>query len=319
MADPRKTAITTKDAIMPEYRDSLPHPYIKAQDFDLAEHGYKGPFVLDEKVDGEWVIFQDGEMYGRRSDWRNLFVNKWDGFPRHFQEDVGRRFRNLWGSIVPQWVVAELAVRGGTSSDVKKCIKQGDPDKRLQLVCHSVPSWSFPPSKVRDMLGNHFETPRPFDPDLGSWIFFNQRELDDIMAACDKRGWEGVVLWPDRPHSWPFRLKVTNTLDVVVTGVEMAGAGKFHGMVGSLECAWSVNGKRVDVGKTGMGWDVPARRALSEADVGRVIEVKARGFASRGKMRHATFVRFREDKGPEECVAPDWWVERYRKVELGTE
>ncbi len=298
---------------MPAYRDQLPRTYIKAHDFDLAKHGYKGPFRIEEKIDGEWSIWKPGEMYGRRMDWRNLFVNKWDTLPKHLKDSATAAFDCFWGSIPEEsrWIVAELAVLGGTSSDVVKAITAGDKDERLHFVCHSIPAMSVAPTKIRELFAGRFRIPQLFDPLKPRHTFKKQSELDDILSVCDKRGWEGVVLWPDRKNSFPFRLKVVNTLDVVITGIEMAGAGKFFGMVGSLKCAWLVNGKQIAVGKVGGGWDVPARKELDESIIGRSIEVKTRGFASRGKMRHATFIRFRDDKSPNDCLAPQWWIDRY--------
>ena len=51
------------------------------------------------------------------------------------------------------------------------------------------------------------------------------------------------------------------------------------------------------------GFDDELREVLNETYVGKVIEVKCNEiFKDTGKLRHPRFLRFRDDKDPDECT-----------------
>jgi sporulation protein YlmC with PRC-barrel domain len=107
---------------------------------------------------------------------------------------------------------------------------------------------------------------------------------------------EGFVMKDGNVDNWR-KLKVWNTADLIVKDVT-EGKGKYIGLVGSLVCALSDG--RVVANVSGFTDD--ERLELGEKDIGRVVEVKYQYVGSGGKLRHPTFVRFRDDKKPEECV-----------------
>lgn len=94
-----------------------------------------------------------------------------------------------------------------------------------------------------------------------------------------------------------LKVKPFLSADLIVTGVK-PGKRKYEGMVGALICSLH-NGEEV---ANISGFTDEERRALSESDIGRVVEVKYQKVGSRGRLRHPTFVRFRDDKKPEECT-----------------
>ncbi len=137
------------------------------------------------------------------------------------------------------------------------------------------------------------------------------------------RGGEGVVLkysegrYGERRH-W-IKVKKEQTYDVVILGYLKASplSIKKNGMVsvtryaqkgwiGSIEIGMyqpEVD-RWLDVGSVS-GMDETIRALLSanpDKYLGRVIEIKAQSQLESGKFEHGNFVRFRDDKRPEDCV-----------------
>lgn len=119
--------------------------------------------------------------------------------------------------------------------------------------------------------------------------------LDTATVLGLEDGREGIVYKNGNLLDWT-KWKPIRTVDCVVTDYEL-GNGKYLGMVGSLEV--SVEG-RVIANVSGMDDDI--RESLGEDSIGRVVEVAYQYVGSRGRLRHPRFVRFRDDKLPEECT-----------------
>ncbi|KKN39002.1 hypothetical protein LCGC14_0747840 [marine sediment metagenome] len=308
-----------------KYRDSLPHPYFKVKDYDEKKHGDKGPFFAERKLDGEWCTWKAGELYGRRADWRGLHVNKWDLLPERLQQDLRNQYARLRGCLrddltkainsgdeklthlfANPWLVGELEVDGGSATDVPKALKSGYNIDNLRVVSYGVQGVSATPQDIRNLLVQA-EIPRPASVGLIAYP-----DTEELLNCARANGWEGVILYPNRAFAQPYRLKDVQDYDVIVMGYEMAGAGKFMGMIGALLVGWHVNGELVEVGGVGSGWTHAERRALSKKDLSRVCTITTRQFASKGAFKHATFKRWRDDKPVADCVAPGWWVEKYR-------
>jgi len=90
-------------------------------------------------------------------------------------------------------------------------------------------------------------------------------------------------------------MKHRKTIDLVVQGFQ-PGRGKYAGMVGSLLCGIG----EIEIARVG-GMNDAARVAITEADLGRVVEVEYERVASQGRLRHPRFLRWRDDKLPEHC------------------
>lgn len=131
----------------------------------------------------------------------------------------------------------------------------------------------------------------------------NLDEVYDFYALCRKAGYEGAVIKPfeyryqrKRSFDW-MKMKPGMEFDIkeadlLVTGI-YEGKDKYAGMMGGVEVNFKDKTTRV-----GGGWS-DAQRELywcePERVMGKVIEVHYMEESSKGKLRHARFVRFRDD------------------------
>ena len=90
--------------------------------------------------------------------------------------------------------------------------------------------------------------------------------------------------------------KPVKTLDAVVTDIK-PGKGKYDNQVGAL--ILSVEGREV---ANVSGMSDAERAAMGEHNIGQVVEVAYQYVGSKGRLRHPRFIRFRDDKLPEQCL-----------------
>lgn len=121
---------------------------------------------------------------------------------------------------------------------------------------------------------------------------------------CDNEHWrheedaEGLVFKDGNLLNWA-KLKRVATLDAVVVDIK-DGAGKYLGLPGALVCA--VEG-RVIASVSGMDDNMRAQIGLDwNGTIGRVVEIEYQYVGDGGRLRHPRFVRFRDDKAPDECL-----------------
>jgi hypothetical protein len=149
------------------------------------------------------------------------------------------------------------------------------------------------------------------DPDMRLDVFSVCRVSTDLEGAkeiCDGWGLHFIEFLPGMGHpimehaeGWVFKndnidegVKYKPFRDVTLRVVGVTpGKGKYDGLIGSFEVALSDGTVIADV--SGMDDSV---RALPVSDlVGRLVDVTYQKVNSRGRLRHANFVRFRDDKG----------------------
>lgn len=156
-------------------------------------------------------------------------------------------------------------------------------------LSQSYPGISFVPWRIADVPGDRAE-------------YFKE-----IVAA----GGEGLVVksrW-GKYGVGQKKMKAEKTYDVVITGFTKAKkgkTGKFEGMIGAVKFSAYQNGELVEIGQCS-GMDDAQRVDLTTRQswyLGKVIEVKANGITKHGRLRHPQFLRLREDKAAEECIAP---------------
>lgn len=138
--------------------------------------------------------------------------------------------------------------------------------------------------------------------------------LDDAIQMVHDNNWEGLVLWdsslstvvqmngkPKRTNC--FKWKPTTEDDFIAVGYEL-GKGRNSNVVGNLRIAQYRNGKLVDCGEVGTGFDEAGRAEALAWTYPTVVQVKFTERLESGKLWHPVFLRKRDDKAPEECLSP---------------
>lgn len=136
---------------------------------------------------------------------------------------------------------------------------------------------------------------------------------ESIKASLDQ-GMEGVMLKKKdsayipggRPNTWQ-KVKSMSTGDFYIIG-SVPGKGSNAGKVGSLKVAYrGKDGEDVYVADVA-GFDQKTREAMTdpntgdvkESYLGKVIEVRGQGRTKGDRIRHPVFMRWRDDKTPED-------------------
>jgi len=127
-------------------------------------------------------------------------------------------------------------------------------------------------------------------------------EYDTFEQLCDDATMldiEGWVLKNRNYFDW-WKVKPQKTIDCIVTGFK-DGNGKYLGGVGALKVSAYINGRLVEIANvSGMSDDV--RWEINEKeDLGRIVEIEYQEVGNGGRLIHAHFVRWRDDKPAEQC------------------
>ena len=120
---------------------------------------------------------------------------------------------------------------------------------------------------------------------------------EGLVYRNSKDFYEGAVIG---------RKKQEFTMDYIVMDV-VEGAGKRQGMVGALLVGLMVEGELTQVCRVGGGFNDELGTEIFQnfsKYKGRVIEAKGWQVFKSGALRHPNFVRWRDDKSPEECLLP---------------
>jgi len=138
-----------------------------------------------------------------------------------------------------------------------------------------------------------------------AWNFFK-----DVLSD----GGEGIVLKEysgtlksNSPCTSMYKVKKFLTKDYVCLGFSKSSSELYLSedmSVSSMECGLYVDGRLKEVTKTS-GFDFQWRKKFSENSkeyIGKVVELGGFEIFPSGAMRHSSFLRFREDVDPENCV-----------------
>ncbi|MFL5495939.1 MAG: DNA ligase D [Gemmatimonadales bacterium] len=182
-------------------------------------------------------------------------------------------------------------------------------------------------------------------PPLGPLRYLEdvEREGEALYQEAERHGLEGVVAKkadspyrPGRSSAW-LKIRSRRTGDFVVVGFT-APKGSRDGF-GALQLADHVDGALVYAGRAGSGFTdkqltemgrallqrrraappctgpLPVEKGTTWVEPGLVCEVEYTEWTEEGLLRQPVFLRFREDKSPEECVRERGDAERSSRAE----
>ena len=275
--------------------DSLKHVPTFAPAKPYKFDSIKFPVFVEEKLDGMRLMLRRGFAITRGLNVLGQPTNRWDSLPEHIQK-IATDF----------WLDGELLLQGKPASEIPTALIGNSSE--LQFMAFRVPAKDlvFLPHQHHEFLQSQgFFTSRfiKFTRTGNTTKYCNTQSLNANHLFCEARnlGIEGWVLKQRIKYPSWFKLKLVDTYDLIVTGLKPAEAGKFAGLVGALLCSAYINGQLEEVAAVS-GMDDTTRMALSEKDIGRVVEVRANMIASQGRLRHPRFIRWRDDKNASECI-----------------
>lgn len=202
----------------------------------------------------------------------------------------------------------ELWKPGEKSAYIPSGIKHQD--KSMRLDVYAVTGERSSPLTPRAPLQQVADQATRWGLDFIEWyVRCNVEDLPPISKHClggflhvqdlpiDLTNMEGFVL-KDGNMMEPYKYKPFLDCTLKVVGVR-PGKGKYTGMIGSLVCALK-NGTEV-INLSGMS-DALREEITNNAAkdmgalYGRLVEVKYQYVNTQGRLRHASFVRWRDDK-----------------------
>lgn len=282
------------------------------------------PYVYEDKIDGYSYLGINADMFSRSVS--EAVGNEGNpicksGHVPHIIEEL-RKIQGIFGFVDFH---GELHVEGGTSDDVTK-IMGCDVEKALARQAET--GWlGYEIYDIRAYKGIDV-TNKPWYVrkalmDFIKLMFPNLQYITfadtfythprEAFAEIVGKGGEGIMIKntksvysPDKkPAGVWIKCKKEITVDVVIMGYN-AGTGKNAGSVGSIIVGMYINGKLTEVANVSGITDELRSQLNANRDgfIGRVIEIKAmHPNANKITFRSPRFLRFRDDKNANQCVA----------------
>lgn len=270
----------------------------KAQKFNLKRINH--PCIVEEKLSGHRMVLKEGYAYGRSPDTLGIWRNKWDTLPPHIQ--------NL---AVDEWVDGELIWPHHDDSEVVTGLNEHPSE--MEFVAFALPERYgrlYPDEHLINLRHMGFRIPffifgEPKGITHPEYFKATDKLISDLLSLARKKKWEGFVLKQRMRQPCWWKLKVTHTYDLIMTGWTIATAGKHKGMIksikGSVTTIEEGGFRNIEVANVS-GMKDEIRYNITEADLGRVFEVEANLLAGQGRLRHPRFIRWRDDKSATECT-----------------
>lgn len=254
------------------------HDVMLAKLFDVRQ--LKLPCYGSPKIDGVRAKFRNGIFYSR------------NGHPYRGIDHISDQLHEIIGELD-----GELLVAGTTFQKGSGLIRSDDltPDAVFHLF--ELPTMKAPFIE-RLIMMKDIQSISDYMFMVQHKILHTENEVMLYYLACRKAGYEGAVIKPidyeykeTRSYDW-MKMKNVDTVDVIVTGM-YEGKGKYENQMGGVIVDF--NGQP---NKVGGGWSDHQRKFFwfnRNEIIDKCIEVLYMEKTDDGNMRHARFIRFRED------------------------
>lgn len=160
--------------------------------------------------------------------------------------------------------------------------------------------------KTREAIGRWIRHRRsePLAVRLSLTERFDAAAAKDLWSQYVRKGWEGLILGGPQGLA---RMKQAPTYDYVCMGFEASDSDRYAGRgVRSVRAGLYRDGKLQYLTSISGLTDQQRRDFHSRPQdyVGRVFEAEGKLLFPSGKLRHPNFLRWRDDKRPEDCRPP---------------
>ena len=244
------------------------------------------PVFIEEKIDGHRLQLCRGEAYGRSLSAEGYWINKWGSLPDKIKSKAPK---------IP--VDGEIWWPGKEASDVATGLK--DRNDELRFIGFRVCNKEMYPDEHLKMIEDMgIDTPFSLFIDY----YLPLPNINSLLDMAKKRKIEGWVIKEKYKSVFKWwKLKVSKTYDVIVTGFNIGTAGRYKDRIASIRCSVYDGEDLIEIANVS-GMKDNVRFNLINKDIGRVIEVEANLFASQGRLKHPRFKRWRDDKNAKECT-----------------
>jgi ATP-dependent DNA ligase len=221
--------------------------------------------------------------------------------------DYTRYFSTAFLDVPPETVIdGEIIVRDMPASSVITALQEG---WNWEFISFAMPfyngedlRWEPPTKNVERMKRLFLHTAKEIE-----WRRSRKGDVQDVDVVKDTARLlcvEGFVFKRLTYVDW-YKVKPVKTVDAIVINWT-EGTGKYKGKMGALGLGlYMREGEEniVSIGNVGTGFTDRQRGEYTKGySIGSVCEVAYDSVAANGKLRFPSFVRFRDDKEPKECL-----------------
>lgn len=252
------------------------------------------PKAKDWDGRGGWNYYQR-KFDGIRCLLRRKDGDSFDAFTRNGLTDLWPMLKEAcyWRNRIPEYTAldCEVYVPNVHATSVITHLKEHS--SQLEIMPFAIP-WLRGVDTRRTSL--------PIAQEIATkelWIPFANsvpradNSVDGLLEMCRQREWEGVILKQEHYAQW-WKLKPTQTMDLVVTGYSISTSDSFAGGLKAIQVS-DANG--TELASVGSGFETHYRMSVDpQTLLGRVAEIQFDSLAANGKLKFPRFVRWRDDK-----------------------
>lgn len=249
--------------------------------------------IIQRKMDGHYAQIEVGDQIVVKT--RTPGIDLW---PKLFGSPAFEPLARVPKGTI---IVGELHKTGAHATDVKTFINDGT----IEFAPFALPWWYH-----HNMIDMNFATAMNLLGDLGFCVpeySFGPTAVchdpEELKKAAKDLGYEGFVCKEAHCEGW-YKCKPTKTIDAFVTGFTRSSSFSNFGSLRGIQCSVkTVSGGNLEIANVGSGFDADFRdRVDPRTLLGRVCELEFDSFAGKGRLKFPRFLRWRDDKSPEECV-----------------